>query len=216
MPETDKKISALPERVAGSIDGSEEVVAQVGASANYRIKLSSISTWLATLITQFVTLTGIQTLTNKTLTSPAINSPAINGGSALTVTSTVINYLTGITSNINAILSGLAIADSAMDTRISALESGSAGIYSEQSTMLSGVKTISAGTIYAGNIDYTTLLVSYYKRDISSNKWTQQAPETISFQTNGSYLASITFDLSLRTIPEDDASFLFVVRYGII
>ena len=49
--------------------------------------------------------TNTQTLTNKTLTSPVITSPAItggtvNGGAALTVDSTELNYVDGVTSAI--------------------------------------------------------------------------------------------------------------------
>lgn len=41
-----------------------------------------------------------QTLTNKTLTSPVITGGTVNGGAALTVTSTQLNYVNGVTSPI--------------------------------------------------------------------------------------------------------------------
>ena len=48
----------------------------------------------------YATLTGIQTLTNKTLTSPILNGGTINGGGSLTVDSTELNFVDGVTSNI--------------------------------------------------------------------------------------------------------------------
>jgi microcystin-dependent protein len=47
----------------------------------------------------FVTVTGTETLTNKTLTSPVITGGTVNGGAALTVDSTELNTLDGITSS---------------------------------------------------------------------------------------------------------------------
>ena len=47
-----------------------------------------------------VTTTGTQTLTAKTLTSPVITGGTINGGAALTVDSTELNYVDGVTSSI--------------------------------------------------------------------------------------------------------------------
>lgn len=42
----------------------------------------------------------VQTLTNKTLTSPVITGGIINGGAALTVNSTELNYVDGVTSSV--------------------------------------------------------------------------------------------------------------------
>jgi len=42
----------------------------------------------------------VQTLTNKTLTSPVITGGTVNGGAALTVDSTELNYVDGVTSSI--------------------------------------------------------------------------------------------------------------------
>ena len=47
----------------------------------------------------FVTIAGTETLTSKTLTSPVITGGTINGGVALTVDSTELNTLDGITSS---------------------------------------------------------------------------------------------------------------------
>ena len=44
--------------------------------------------------------TNTQTLTNKTLTSPVITGGTVNGGAALTVDSTELNYVDGVTSAI--------------------------------------------------------------------------------------------------------------------
>ena len=57
--------------------------------------------------------TNTQTLTNKTLTSPVITSPAItggtvNGGAALTVDSTELNYVDGVTSSIQTQITNIA------------------------------------------------------------------------------------------------------------
>ena len=48
----------------------------------------------------FATIAGTETLTNKTLTSPVITGGTVNGGSALTVDSTELNYVDGVTSAI--------------------------------------------------------------------------------------------------------------------
>ena len=48
---------------------------------------------------QAVTTTGAQTLTNKTLTSPVVTGGTLNGGVALTVDSTELNILDGVTSS---------------------------------------------------------------------------------------------------------------------
>ena len=47
----------------------------------------------------FATIAGTETLTNKTLTSPVITGGTVNGGAALTVDSTELNTLDGITSS---------------------------------------------------------------------------------------------------------------------
>jgi microcystin-dependent protein len=47
----------------------------------------------------FTTLTGTETLTNKTLTSPVITGGTVNGGAALTVDSTELNTLDGVTAS---------------------------------------------------------------------------------------------------------------------
>jgi microcystin-dependent protein len=47
----------------------------------------------------FATLAGTETLTNKTLTSPVITGGTVNGGAALTVDSTELNILDGVTSS---------------------------------------------------------------------------------------------------------------------
>lgn len=47
----------------------------------------------------FTTLTGTETLTNKTLTSPVITGGTVNGGAALTVDSTELNILDGVTAS---------------------------------------------------------------------------------------------------------------------
>ena len=57
--------------------------------------------------------TNTQTLTNKTLTSPVITSPAITGGTinsgaALTVDSTELNYVDGVTSAIQTQINNIA------------------------------------------------------------------------------------------------------------
>jgi hypothetical protein len=48
----------------------------------------------------FTTIAGTETLTNKTLTSPVITGGTVNGGAALTVDSTELNYVDGVTSAI--------------------------------------------------------------------------------------------------------------------
>jgi hypothetical protein len=48
----------------------------------------------------FVTIAGTETLTAKTLTSPVITGGTVNGGAALTVDSTELNYVDGVTSAI--------------------------------------------------------------------------------------------------------------------
>jgi microcystin-dependent protein len=69
-------------------------------------KINSTANIAATKIADTaVTLTATQTVSGKTLTSPAINSPVItggtlNGGAALTVDSTELNYVDGVTSAI--------------------------------------------------------------------------------------------------------------------
>lgn len=47
----------------------------------------------------FATLAGTETLTNKTLTSPVITGGTVNGGATLTVDSTELNILDGVTSS---------------------------------------------------------------------------------------------------------------------
>jgi microcystin-dependent protein len=52
--------------------------------------------------------TNAQTLTNKTLTSPVITGGTINGGAALTVDSTELNYVDGVTSSIQTQITNIA------------------------------------------------------------------------------------------------------------
>jgi hypothetical protein len=53
-----------------------------------------------------VTLAGTETLTSKTLTSPVITGGTLNGGAELTVNSTELNYVDGVTSAIQTQLNG--------------------------------------------------------------------------------------------------------------
>ncbi len=98
MAGVDKKISALPERA--TVDGTEETVVRVG-SLNYKVLISKILAWIKTQLTDYVTLTGSQELTNKTLTSPLVN------GVAVTVTGTVINFLANLTGNVQTLLNSI-------------------------------------------------------------------------------------------------------------
>jgi hypothetical protein len=54
----------------------------------------------------FATIAGTETLTSKTLTSPVITGGTLNGGAALTVDSTELNHVDGVTSAIQTQLNG--------------------------------------------------------------------------------------------------------------
>jgi hypothetical protein len=54
----------------------------------------------------FATIAGTETLTSKTLTSPVITGGTLNGGAALTVDSTELNHVDGVTSSIQTQLNG--------------------------------------------------------------------------------------------------------------
>jgi microcystin-dependent protein len=87
---------------ANIVDGTI-VNADINASAAIvATKLTGTITEFNTALTgnDFATLAGTETLTNKTLTSPVITGGTVNGGAALTVDSTELNYVDGVTSAI--------------------------------------------------------------------------------------------------------------------
>jgi hypothetical protein len=164
----DKKISALTDRPSGSITGDEEFATQVGGTNNFKISLTNLKDWIITQLTTFATLAGIQTLTNKRLTFPKLNSDT-----QITVESSHVNFLTGLTQNVENALDDF-------ESRVTALENGDTSInhlsfpyvYALEFTTGSGVTTkiitqsniltalgLSA-SVYV--IDYTTVNVSLY------------------------------------------------------
>lgn len=58
---------------------------------NLQAKISSLNNYIKNLVSELVTLTGIQTLTNKTLTSPTISGGTISGATISGTTSAKIN-----------------------------------------------------------------------------------------------------------------------------
>ena len=77
-----------------------------------------------------VTLAGTQALTNKTLTSPVITGGTINGGVALTVDSTELNKLDGVTTT-TAQLNYLNTASSNIQTQLTSLNTSVTGLTAE-------------------------------------------------------------------------------------
>jgi len=84
----------------------------------------------------FATIGGTETLTDKTLTSPVINGGTLNGGAALTVDSTELNKLDGVTttaaqlnyintttSNVQSQLNSVIVKNNDQDASISSLNS---------------------------------------------------------------------------------------------
>jgi len=185
-----KKISELTERTSESITGAEEAAFQAGGTNNYRISLTSIKTWLLAQFTTLVTLTGMQTLTNKTLTSPVINS-----GDAVSITGTIINFLSGLSYNIAGKISTIerSIDDlddtvDGIDTRLLAVEGEIEHTYSETSAATGTTFYIRASDIDAVKaIDVNSILCQYYevnnltRTEITTDKITileQGAPDT--------------------------------------
>jgi hypothetical protein len=166
----DKKISALTDRPSGSITGDEEFATQVGGTNNFKISLTNLKDWIITQLTTFATLAGIQTLTNKRLTFPKLNSDT-----QITVESSHVNFLTGLTQNVENALDDF-------ESRITTLENGDTSInhlsfphvYALEFTTGSGVTTKiitqsnildSLGlstSVYV--IDYSTVSVSLYQK----------------------------------------------------
>jgi hypothetical protein len=121
----------------------------------------------------FATIGGTETLTAKTLTTPTITSPVItggtiNGGAALTVDSTELNKLDGVTATtaeINALdtltasraivsnASGILTAAVTTDTEISRLS----GLSSNVQTQLNAKLSLSGGTV-TGTTNFTGAL----------------------------------------------------------
>ena len=90
-----------------------------------------------------------QTLTNKTLTSPVITGGTVNGGAALTVDSTELNYVDGVTSAIQTQLTALSSSiSSAVPAGVIAQFGGS--------TAPTGWK-LCDGTAYSRTVTYNTL-----------------------------------------------------------
>ena len=161
-----KKISALTNRPREDITGLEEFPVQLGGTNNYRISIGNLKTWLLDQFTTLVTLTGIQTLTNKTLTSPVIN-----GGNAVTVTGTIINFLSGLSYNIASKIStierdidNLDDTVNGIDTRLLAVEGEIEHTYSKTSAATDTTFYIQASDIDAVNaIDVNSILCQYYE-----------------------------------------------------
>jgi microcystin-dependent protein len=90
-----------------------------------------------------------QTLTNKTLTSPIITGGTVNGGAALTVDSTELNYVDGVTSAIQTQLTALSSSiSSAVPAGVIAQFGGSAAP--------TGWK-LCDGTAYSRTVTYNNL-----------------------------------------------------------
>lgn len=105
-------------------------------------------------LTGVVTLTGTQTLTNKTLTSPVITGGTVNSGAALTVDSTELNYVDGVTS---AIQTQLTAGSTALTTH-AALTLSAHGIV--DTSKLAKIASASAGrTIFVQSAQPTALAV---------------------------------------------------------
>ena len=93
-----------------------------------------------------------QTLTNKTLTSPVITGGTVNGGAALTVDSTELNYVDGVTSAIQTQLTALSSSiSSAVPAGVIAQFGGS--------TAPTGWK-LCDGTAYSRTVTYDTLFAA--------------------------------------------------------
>ena len=211
MAGVDTKISALPERAI--VDGTEHVPVRVG-NFNYKVLISKILVWIKTQLTDYVTLTGTQTLTDKTLTNPSIN------GVAVTVTGTVINFLSGLNANVKTLIENLLSADTAIRGRLTALESSiTPKTYSELSTFPTGwIKTIEASTIERSlNIDWKSVIVQFYQKSSFNQAYIMQdVSSCVNMNYYGDNLISVTFDISSRTLPAPTTIFLFVISYKTI
>jgi uncharacterized protein YkvS len=215
MAGTDLRISVLPDRPAASITGAEEVASQFGGTNNFKISLTNIKAWLIDqLTTTFVTLTGNQTLRDKNLIDPLIN------GVAVTVTGTVINYLSGLTANVKSLIDNLLSADIAIQERLTTLESSiTPKTYSVISAFPSGwIKTIAASTIEPSlNIDWKSVIVQLYQKvSFNQSYIMQDVSSCVTINYSGDNLSSIVFDISARSVPDVATQFLFVISYKTI
>lgn len=96
-------------------------------------------------LTGVVTLTGTQTLTNKTLTSPVITGGTVNSGAALTVDSTELNYVDGVTSAIQTQLDSKAPLNPSTNAQTGTtytLVLGDAGKYVEMNNASANTLTV--------------------------------------------------------------------------
>jgi hypothetical protein len=153
----------------------------------------------------FVTLGGMQTLTNKTLTDPSIN------GIVVTVTGAVINYLDGVDFNIKDYIDSIVADIADHETRIDTLENMDATEFQYEASQAASSTsiTITADDINDGafNIDPTNLIIAYYRiNDLISTA--QSVGDNVEVYKCGSgELDEIIFAV------ENDKSYHFVIRY---
>jgi len=200
----DTKISALTEKESDDIVGTEEVAVATGSS-NFRIALDSLVTWIKTQLAEFVTLDGIQILTNKTLTYPDIN------GIVVTVTGTVINYLDGVNFNIRNHIDGIMTGIVDHETRIDTLENMDATEFQYEASQAASSTsiTITADDINDGafNIDPTNLIIAYYRINNLISTAQSVGDNVEVYKCGSDELDEIIFAV------EDGKSYHFVIRY---
>lgn len=128
-----------------------------------------------------------QTLTNKTLTSPAITGGTINGGAALTVDSTELNHVDGVTSAIQTQLNTKApIANPTFTGTVAGVTKGMVGLGNVDNTtdMAKPVSTATGTAI--GNLG-NTLLSEIASTNSVVNTKVNRAGDTVTgnFRVNG-------------------------------
>lgn len=184
----DLKISQLTNRPSGSITGAEEFATQTGGTSNFKISLTSLKDWIITQLTTFATLTGVQTLTNKKLVFPKLNSDT-----QIIVESSHVNFLSGLTQNVENALDDF-------ESRVTALEQGDTTIntlsfpyiYALEFTtgVLETTKKITQETILTGVgastslrvIDHATVQVCLFEKSSASYRNVNMESSGVNFE----------------------------------
>lgn len=198
MPTENKKLSeATLISDAGNVNSNFQLPFFNPNTANYRMTFTTLLAWIRYWLNDMVTLTGIQTLTNKRLTSPKINENV-----ELIATSTELNHCDGLSDNVETRLVSLNSDIGSINSSLSAIDS-SIGDLEDADTALGGrVTNLETGMTYQWSKTFVA----------SSTTYTVDASEISQLRIDGRNVSIMLYSIdSLNRIGIDNSNISFSV-----